>query len=187
MKKHLTFSILALLLSSFNVQADQGEVILGFDIGQNKMRFEDDFIVADTEDGNHTAFSLSYVAGYHFANDIVAEANLVYSSNINILNAFDRYSLYELKGLVGYSFTLNQALTLVPMIGFSKWDLDTKEGALLNSGPEAEENFDGIDVAYKLRLNLAFDSLTMMSLSYAITEADFGRTQAVQVGLLFEF
>lgn len=187
MKKVLTLSALTLLLSSFTTQADEGEVILGLDLGIGKMSIDDEFVVVDSEYKNHDSFSASYVGGYHFGSDIVAEANIVYSSNNSIFNAVDQYELFELKAMAGYSFQLTPAFSVVPLIGLSRWDLDTKQGALLNPGPEAKEEFSGTDMAYKIRFNIAFNSVVSLSLSYSMTDADFGRIQATQAGVLFEF
>ncbi len=191
MKRILAASSLALLLNSFSAQAGQGEVLLGLDIGVSGMSIDEDFVITDTsEDGDRSerGFPFSYVAGYHFANNVVAEANLVYNYEINFFGtAFENYQVDELKGLVGYSFQLTHALSLVPFIGFSRWNLKANEGTLFNSGPEAKEEYDGTDLTYKLRLNFAFNSLIALSYSYAITEADFGSIHTSQIGLLFEF
>lgn len=186
MKRFLCLSWLIIGTSIFSTQAQDAEVILGLELGTSSISVEPEFKPQDV-DIDYDGYVFGYIFGYRFENDLVFEGNISYSSNDSFFRSFDNYELTESKALLGYSFEIKDNFRIVPMIGFSRWELETREGAFLNSGPEEELRFDGTDLTYKVRLDFPVGQLVVLSLSYANTNVDFGRNELTQLGIKFEF
>lgn len=177
---------LLLLSSSFLAKAQEAEVILGLELGRSSISIEPDFRVVDG-DFDSDGYTFGYILGYRFENNLVLEGNLSYSSNDSFFRAFDHYETTESKLMLGYSFEVKNNFRVVPMIGYSRWELETKEGAWLNSGPEEQLKFDGTDLTYKVRMDFPVGQLVVLSLSYANSEVEYGRNEMTQFGIKFEF
>ncbi|WP_226894471.1 MULTISPECIES: outer membrane beta-barrel protein [Pseudoalteromonas] len=186
MKKMISLTALTLLISSFSSHANEAQIRMGVELGTSKIAVDKDFAILK-EDFDTDGLSINYVLGYKFANNVVTEANVAYSSSDILFGTFDSYETYEIKAMAGYSFDLATYFKVVPMVGFSHWELETKQGLFLNPGPEAEEEFSGTDFTYKVRFEVPVSDLVLLSLSYANTEAEFGRNETTQIGILFEF
>lgn len=186
MKKIITLSAFTLLMSSFTTHANEAQIRMGVELGTGKIKVDKDFAILK-EDFDTDGFSLGYILGYKFENNVVTEANLAYTSSDVLFGTFDSYETYEFKAMIGYSFDLATHFRVVPMVGLSRWELDTKQGFFLNPGPEAKEEFSGTDFTYKVRLEVPLGDLVLLSLSYASTEVEFGRNETTQLGVLFEF
>ncbi|MEP1741624.1 MAG: outer membrane beta-barrel protein [Kangiellaceae bacterium] len=186
MKRFLLIFWLVIGTSTFSIRAQDAEVILGLELGASSISVEPEFKPQDV-DIDYDGYVFGYIFGYRFESDLVVEGNISYSSNDSFFRSFDNYELIESKALLGYSFEVKDNFRIVPMIGFSHWELETREGAFLNSGPEEELEFEGTDLTYKIRLDFPVGELVVLSLSYANTNVEFGRNELTQFGIKFEF
>jgi len=186
MKTSRYFGAFLLLTTSVFANAQEAEFILGLDLGRNSINIDQEFAIIDTE-FDSDGYSLGYVLGYRWENNLVAEANIAYASNDSFFRAFDYYETSEIKLMLGYSFEIAEHLRIVPMLGFSRWELETKEGRLFNPGPEEQKEFDGTDLTYKVRMDFPVGQLVVLSLSYAKSELDASEIAITQFGIKFEF
>jgi hypothetical protein len=183
----LIFKLVAVVatLNATVCAADKDEVVFGLEYGQSSTD-TDANLVEFSEDFDDEGYAIGYILGYRWANNIVVEANKVYSSNDILFRAADHYESNETKLMMGYSFDITERLRLIPMVGISQWRMDIKQGSFLNPGPEAEKRFDGTDLTFKLRLDIPIKSLVVLSASYARSEFDIGAQELIQFGIKFE-
>ena len=185
--KHLKYLSLALLLTtSFITSGKESNIILGVGLGSSSVKIDSDVAITDSEFDDE-GIGFTYLAGYRWENNAVAEANLSYASNNFFFEGLDYYETTQVKVMFGYSFDIAKHLRIVPKIGLSRWKLDSQEGAILNSGPEEKIKLDGTDLTYKLSIDVPLNHLVVLSLSYARSELDIGTTTMTQFGVQFEF
>jgi len=189
MKNFRFVSLVIALSTSFLVNgagSQESKFVLGIALGSSSVNIDQNKIQTDV-DFDDDGFGATYLVAYRWGNNLVAEANLSHATNNFLFEGFDFYKTTELKLMLGYSFQLAQYLRIVPMLGVSKWDLDSQEGLVFNSGPEQRVEFDGTDLTYKLSLELPINDSFSLSLSYAKSHLDLGTSELSLVGLKFEF
>ena len=185
--KHIKNLSLALLLtSSFISSAKESSIILGGAIGSSSVKIDSDIVVTDNEFDDE-GLGVTYIAGYRWGNNVIAEANLSYASNNFFFEGLDYYETTQVNFMLGYSFDIAKHLRIVPKIGLSRWALDTQEGSILNSGTEERIKLNGTDLTYKLSIDVPLSHWVALSLSYAVSQLDIGTTTMSQFGVQFEF
>lgn len=177
---------LLLLSNSLLAKNQDAKVILGIEFGRSSISLDADFRASDY-DSKHDGYLAGYIIGYRFDNDIVIEGNRSYSSNDGFFRTFDHYETTESRLMLGYSFEIAERFRIVPMLGYTRWKLTSKEGRLLNPGSEEELEFTGTDLNYKVRADLPVGRLLVLSLSYTNSNVDYGRNALMQVGVMIEF
>lgn len=185
MNKNHSLLIVASVLVS--LQAHAGKFIAMPETGTGEIDVDDSYALPDGYDGFSDAYSISFVGGYKFDSNMILAANLSYTGTEVLFDSADEYSLDERGILVGYSFEINRNFRIVPMLGWSSWDLVTEEGALFNPGPEEELEFEGSDTYGRLNLEFPVTEVFQMAASYIYGEYDFGTYQTARVGFKFEF
>lgn len=138
--------------------------------------------IHNSQNGN----ALGLSAGYKFTSNIVilGSANRYYGTNF--FGANDRVHLTEANILLGYSLINTQHFRLLPMVGWSDWELESKEGALFNSGPEEVRVFKGESIIGKIIFELPIKDFFAMQFSLTHGEFDFGELSAIRIGAKFE-
>jgi hypothetical protein len=169
--------------------AQESEVILGFDLGHSD--FAPDSSFGDVPDDFHgSGFSLGYIAGYRWGNQVVLEANMATATNTDAFLFGDSgyFETLELKLMGGYSFKINDSLYIVPLIGLNDWELDTREETPSFERPESTRiRYKGTDLTYKIRFDLPINELLKLSASFSRSHFNIGKMTNVQLGLKFEF
>ena len=89
--------------------------------------------------------------------------------------------------LVGYSFDIHPNFRIVPMLGWSSWDLVTEEGAFFNSGPEDELEFNGTDTYGRLNFEFPVTDVLQTVASNVHGDYDIGSSKTTRLGIKFEF
>jgi hypothetical protein len=186
MKTVKTLAALLLVSASTVCAAEDAKFSIGIEVGQTKVGVDAN-VTQIGEEFKDTGYSFGYLLGYQWENNMVAEANFIYSSNDGLFRALDHFESSESKFMLGYSYQANDYLRIVPMIGLSQWKVEGKEGEIFAPGPEAKNKFDGTDLTYKLKFEIPVKKLIVFSISFAKTNIDIGDINMTQLGAKFEF
>ena len=186
MKMYKTLSAVLLLTCSTTSYAQEGVVILGLEFGGSPIEINSELAVLDDE-FDYDGYAFGYILGYRWNSNMVVETNLNYASNDSFFKAFDYYETYEAKLMLGYSIEVNDNFRIVPLVGYTRWELEAKEGLFLNPGPEEESKADGTDFTYKLRMDFPIGELVVLSASYTKSNLEIGDIKLTQFGVKFEF
>jgi hypothetical protein len=186
MTKQSFLIALTLFVFSLASKATESNAYLGIEFGKSTFEIDSSKAVVDGYlDGDSIASSV--IAGYRWSNNIVVEASYIYSAN-NLFGGITDFSkAYEAKAMAGYTIDINRYLKLTPLIGLSSWELNVKEGILLNPGPEQSAKYSGTDITYKLALDYIVTDSFIVSLSYGQTNLDIGSSSSAQFGAKYEF
>jgi hypothetical protein len=185
MKILKALSAISLVISSSVVFAQEAKVIVGLELGTSAIAVDKDVAVFNDE-FEQGGLTFGYIFGYRWDNNVVVEGNYNYTSNDGLFRTFDHYEAKETKVMLGYSFEVSEYFRVIPMLGMTRWEVDTKEGLLLNPGPEDQYRFNGTDLTYKLRLDAPVGDRFVFSLSYARSEFDIGSMGLTQFAIKLE-
>lgn len=177
MKRNLAIALL--LMSSCCLSQ---EVRFGFEVGEADVNLDSDIQFIDGTD-DYT-MSIGAHVGYLDRSRVLVDLDYNSMNDISIFGASDHFSLSTTALLFGYQIKLND-FYLEPKIGYARWQLELREGALFNPGPEEEYNFDGADPLAAFTAGYRFNDLFGMSLSYKYL--DFERGHANSYALRFDF
>ena len=187
-------SLIALFITiySFELQAeeveadkDQGIWELGFILGATDVTISEQFTFSNERESN-VAVSAGLELAYRWPEGFHLETSYIFSNDLDF-GIVDSYDLSQFNILFGYSFKLSESVTFTPKVGFSSWDLHTREGALFNPGPEDRFEYDGTDFTYELDLEIPIGYDLTFNLGYENTDFDFGEISITNLGLSFEF
>ncbi|MCW8997276.1 MAG: outer membrane beta-barrel protein [Kangiellaceae bacterium] len=186
-------TIFIIALFSFNLQAEEAEENkeeegiweIGFILGATDVSISDRYTFSNEKESS-VSLSAGWELGYHWPKGYHLETSYIVSNDLD-LGITDSYDLTQFNVLFGYSYKITDSITFTPKIGFSSWDLDTREGALFNPGPEETFEYDGMDLTYELNLEVPIGYDLTFNLAYENTNFDFGEISIANLGLSFEF
>lgn len=179
-------AVISCMAFSSNILANESSILFGVELGASSVDFDEDTNLL-VEDYDDDGLGFTYSLGYRWENNAIVEISGSFASNNAFFESFDFYETTEYQLLVGYSFPVSEKFRVVPMVGLSNWDLDSKEGTFLNPGDEVRQTFSGTDVAYKISAEYALFSSVVLSLSYRSSALDIGTSSMTQLGLKMAF
>lgn len=179
--KHILTSVLLLL--SFQTQASDSQFSAGFHIGATDMDVKSSYQFSSEPTAST---GLGGFVRYRPIPNIVLELNLTSSTNFSLLGATDVYSLGNTDLMVGYELRWKK-LKFTPKLGYSRWSLETTEGALFNSGPEKTKEIDGNDFIWGALVSMPFTQHFEMGLSHKRINPKFGRVDFTQLEFIVNF
>ncbi|MBM0107383.1 hypothetical protein JM946_21805 [Steroidobacter sp. S1-65] len=125
--------------------------------------------------------------GYLTPVGIVAAIGADGGAEFDLFGAFDSYSFDQQFVAVGYQFELGNGWRFVPMVGRTRWRLESEEGLFLNPGPEASEVVRGYDYYWEASVSRRISEAVALGISYKQGDYRFGQSRAtafmVTVGL----
>ena len=135
----------------------------------------------------HDTIDAGVSGGYLTSTGLAIELGLGSQTSANLFDTFDGFHLYQEFALFGYAIALSDRVRLTPKIGVSHWTLESKEGTLLNPGPEAVKKTSGYQTVAELEVTTKVNSF--LSLGGAIRQSDFefGRAGSIVFLAKFEF
>lgn len=185
MKKLL--SILPVLFVLFGAKAFATDFFVSVQGGRASTDFNAEFTPAGiSESGKSTLFSAS--AGLKFQSQIVT--GVVFSGDFSddFLGSSNHYHVYQGQVYVGYRFNLAKHFRITPQVGFAHWELKAEKSPIFGDDEDDITNkFKGNDIYSQINLEFPVGKLVTIVGSYSRTNYDFGRTNSVQAGVIFEF
>lgn len=186
MKNNRIIQLLTYLyFSQLSQLANSGDLIFIAEGGLASLDVSEEYRPTPTSDDSYTNFALGLTAGYKFDSQIILSATYNNYYGISAFGESDRVHVYDVCAGAGYSIEHSKSLRIVPMIMFCSWDLDSKEGAIFSSNPDANE-FSGNDVVGKINFELPVNDTFSLNISLTYGNYDFGGLTAVRVGGKFE-
>ena len=187
MKKFLlpiTFTTtLTIAFTTQNVYA--GQFVLMPNVGKGSIKLDRRMLASDATDTDVSLATLGFVYGYHFDSNIVLAGSSSISSSGDWLDITDRYELKERGLLIGYSFNAGEKMRVVPMLGTTRWRLDTEEGLFI-SNAGSEGRIQGENTYGKVNLEWVISSVFQLNLSYQYGSYGFGNVGSTRFGFKFE-
>ncbi|HEY0941655.1 MAG TPA: hypothetical protein VGE08_16250 [Steroidobacter sp.] len=125
--------------------------------------------------------------GYLTPMGVVVAAGLDGGGEYDLFGTFDSYSLDQRFVAVGYQFELGNGWRFVPMVGRTRWRLESEEGLLLNPGPEQRSVVTGYDYYWEASVSRRISRAVALGISYRQGDYQFGDSSAtafmVTIGL----
>ncbi len=159
---------------------------IGLILGSSELSIDKQYTISQ-ESFKTDALSIGVELGYRSPKKYLIQTSFTSTADLDIFGISDNYHLYQWNTLVGYSFALSDKINFIPKIGFSRWELDAREGMLFNPGPELELEFKDTDVTYQLGLEFLIWNDLSLELAYENTKYNFGEIEIVNFGISFEF
>jgi hypothetical protein len=164
--------------------AEARPVFIALKAGFGNIQVKDEFAINGITEKQDIA-SAGLFAGYTFASGFVAEAGFSGETSDDI---FESYDLFQTIVMAGYTFRPARNITIVPKLGFSKWDLDTFESGLFHlSGGDEEHSYDGTDMIWSVEGEYSITRLVQLNLSYTQGSYEFGDLDSLRFGVEFDF
>ncbi len=161
----LSIVIISLILAT-PAFADEGFYLLA-GIGDSKVKVKPKYQVNSENDSYYNlGFQLSL--GYQFNNNVLIELTRISHDSFLDFWISDTVSVNEDIVLLGYSFDINEKFRIIPRLGYSRWEFESSEGLLFNSGPEATISKKGSDLSFMLSASYGFLYMTLQSAEYNI-------------------
>ncbi len=165
---------------------ERGSIELGLVIGTSELSVNKAYTISG-ENYSTDSFSVGIEFAYRWPENYLIETSFTTTIDTDIFGISDNYQLYQWNTLVGYSFPITERIRLIPKVGFSRWELDTREGALFNPGPELSVEFNDTDFTYQLGLEFPVWEDLNLGVTYENTRYSFGKIEIVNLGFSFEF
>lgn len=125
--------------------------------------------------------------GYLTPMGIVVAIGADGAAEYDFYGAFDSYSFDQRFAAVGYQFELGNGWRFVPMVGRTRWRLESKEGLFLNPGPEESAVIKGYDYYWEASVSRRISRVVALGVSYRQGDHRFGQSRAtafmVTIGL----
>ncbi len=169
-----------------NNLGERGSIELGLVIGTSELSINKAYTISG-ENYSTDSFSVGVEFAYRWPENYLIETSFTTTVDTDIFGISDNYQLYQWNTLVGYSFPITERIRLIPKIGFSRWELDTREGALFNPGPELSVEFNDTDFTYQLGFEFPVWEDLNLGVTYENTRYSFGKIEIVNFGFSFEF
>jgi hypothetical protein len=154
--------------------------------GAGNIDVKQEFAINQTAE-DQDVFSMGMFGGYNFDSGLLVEAGFSGETSDDI---FEAYDVFQLIGLLGYTFRLGQDFTFTPKAGFSAWELDTFQSGLFDlfgDGEDEEFSYDGTDPVIVLEGEYSLNKLLQFNLSYTHGSYDFGDLDSFRFGVEFDF
>ena len=174
-----------LIFSQLSQFANSGNLVLVAEGGLASLDVSENYRPTPTSDDSYDNFALGLMAGYKFDSQVIISAAYNNYYGISTFGESDRVHVYDVCTGVGYSIEYSKSFRIVPMVMYCSWELDSKEGALFSSNPDANE-FNGQDVVGKVSFELPFNDTFSLNISLTYGNYDFGDLTAVRVGGKFD-
>lgn len=116
--------------------------------------------------------------GYLTPVGVVVAASVDASAEYDFYGSFDSYSLDQLSVAVGYQFELGNGWRVVPMVGRTRWRLESEEGLLFNPGPEERDVIRGYDYYWEASVSRRISQAVSLGVSYRQGDYQFGQSRA---------
>jgi len=182
--------ILALLLLSANTVSSaepvNGQFYGGFELNTSELHVnnQEDF----TNFGSDETAGFGLRLGYDWSNPLITEWNGNLSRNINLLGSLDVKRMDESQLLMGVKIPISDQVNLIPWIGWSHWELNGRDGWLLNSSAErTREIISGSDLVARAEIAIsAGDSLTF-SLYHSYADYEIATMSTTSLGMRLYF
>jgi hypothetical protein len=138
----------------------------------------DQFVGLNTERMDVDTYGLGASAGYLTPIGVVLEIGYDSFSDFDFFDTFDNFSLSQRFASVGYQFELGHQWRLVPRVGRAHWKLRSREGHLLNPGPEDERSVTGDNYFWEIGVARRISRVVTLGASYRRGQYGFGTTQS---------
>ncbi len=171
---------------AFAINTHANETFITTELGHSRVDFDGTYVLSDNFAEND-AVSATFIAGHKFSSNIHIAGSISTTTSDNFFGALDGYSLFETAVEVGYSFELSEHFRVVPVVGYSRWDMELKEGALLNPGPEETLEITGYNGYWKVNFEFPINSLIVLNAAYMDNSYTFGSVDSVRFGVKFTF
>ena len=162
------------------------EKFIMIEVGESDVRFRDGVLFSPSSD-DELGGNIALTFGVNNSSGIVFAGSLSETANFTLFNAIDGFEISERSVMLGYSVNVARNFRIVPIIGFSFWDLEAEEGRFLNPGPEETREMSGVDDFFRLNLEFPVGQLIHLTASYINADYDFGDLDAYRFGVKFVF
>ena len=165
-------------------------VYAGIDLGRTIVEFRSG--PSFNENGNNKlkSFSAALSLGYQWRTGAILEARFR-STTSPVINLFgiDTEELSESQYLVGYRHFINNRTAVVPMIGYSDWEVDeVSSGTFSSSGPSRVETESGNGTVLRLGIERHVGSAqAVFSLYTSYSNNTENRAHDISLGFKFYF
>lgn len=164
-----------------------GELFAATFIGKGNMDIGSEYTL-DGYDETSNYMAIGAQAGYRFASNIAVSLYFFNTlSGGTFFQITDDYRVIEEGIQIGYTFDLHKHLKITPKIGRGYWTLKVKEGLLFSGEVIEEQEFKGNDSFWQLQVEVPFNRLFQMYLSYEQKNYEFGQAARTDLGFKFEF
>jgi hypothetical protein len=148
-------------------------------------------IVIDTEAGTESdrSFGVNLSLGYRFGSGLLIESGFSLQTSDDIFGGGDSLDLNREELMLGYQLKLGNTLRLIPKVGRVHWDLDLRDGALIDFGSDdgSQELGEGSDDIAELVFEFRINDTLQLDISYEELDYRFGESNLAEVGLRFEY
>lgn len=162
---------------------------VSLELGQGQIDIDETdrlpFTPTGATDGNVAAFAVG--GGYLFPSGAYVDIAFTDLDTVSLFGIPDVFELSSLKIGAGYTIEAGEKLNFLAKIGVAFWELDARESAFLNPGPELEQDFDGTDLFFELGGEYVFGERFRLSLVHARETNDLGDASATRLGVKYYF
>lgn len=181
----LAFTFCMLTVSLFSERASAGNFFLHPELGVTHIDVEYQYRPSEDFSGTETSVAFGGNAGYKFASNVLISGALNLHYGPSIFGAGDRVHVRDASVMAGYAIHFSRWFRLTPMVGYSRWTFQSKEGAHRNSGPELDETYRGEGYLAKMNMEIPLKKRFSLNASTTYGEFDYGRLVTLRFGVIF--
>jgi hypothetical protein len=165
-------------------------IFAGIDLGRTTVEFRSGPSFNENGDNKLRSFSAALSLGYQWSIGVILEARFR-STTSPVINLFgiDTEELSESQYLIGYRHFVNDRTAVVPMIGYSDWEVDeVSSGTFSSSGPSRVETESGNGTVLRLGIERHVGSAqAVFSLYTSYSNNTENRAHDTSLGFKFYF
>ena len=151
------------------------------------VRLNQEYEVNGLADEKINIVSISANIGIVFdSNAVLGIGALGSASSIFFYYVDETYNVVQEQMFVGYRFPIRKNFRITPIVGFTHWDLRTQQDAYLHQDA-VERKLNGNDFFGQLNFEFPVSHLITVFGSYTRTNYDFGNSNSLKAGVMFEF
>ena len=183
--KRIIYVLLLVTLTSAPF-AFSNDFFVSVDGGIGGVRLNQKYEVDGLADDKIYTSSISANIGIVFDSSVVLGIGGLGSAGGIFIFVDETYAVVQEQMFVGYRFPVGKNLRITPNIGFTHWALRTEQDSLSHSDPVTRK-FNGNDVFGQLNFEFPVSHLVTVFGSYTRTNYDFGNSNSLKAGVMFEF
>jgi hypothetical protein len=165
-------------------------IYAGLDVGRTTVELRSGPGVIEGGQNKLKAISAALNVGYQWSSGVILEARL--RTTVDFLGNFfgiDSESHSESQYLIGYRYFVNERFAVVPMIGYSDWEIDeVSSGLFSRSGPSRIERESGNGTIFRFGLErLVGNSQSAFTLYTSYSNNNENRAMDTSLGFKLYF
>lgn len=165
-------------------------IYVGLDVGRTTVELRSGPGVIEGGQNKLKAISAALNVGYQWSSGVILEARL--RTTVDFLGNFfgiDSESHSESQYLIGYRYFVNDRFAVVPMIGYSDWEIDeVSSGLFSSSGPSRIERESGNGTVFRFGLErLVGNSQSAFTLYTSYSNNNENRAMDTSLGFKLYF